>query len=995
MSPKPLRPARRARTISALHSKGPGCAGCPLEHRGLGFVPPSGPVAAPVLLVGEAAGYDEIATGQPFVGAAGSMLTKILRMNNLLREDFRIGNTVSCAPPGLVLEGAPYAPGAITQCAQYLDPILAEGHPVVVTLGAVALRRILQLGKQKGVRVNEFHGTITRDPSDRFWVVPTFHPSYLQRGATNLLGTVSFDLQVAMEVARDGVTPDPARLIGDPPLDWFRTWVDQYLAALAADPEGVWLAVDIETPDKGADEGELYAKGADASYQILRVNLACHPDEGVTVPAAPEYLAELHRLFAAQRALNGLSLMWFRGFDLPRLLAAGLPLNPRRVWDLMWLAKTFKSDLPSGLGFWAPFYSRFGAWKHWAGDQPVKYAAADGIQTLRIGYGLISDVIDAGQWPVFERHLHDFHTEVLQPASDVGVPIDRQRLTDFGIKLDQHAHRLLTRIQEVVPEELRPLTPKEGLKQKPAEDAIHTKGRTTKKDGTAKKEAPDPIKAEFYAAATLIEKLVIKEVLACTRCGQLEVARTHRCADKDPLNERSITLQPATVTRYFWQEPFNADSPQQLLAYMAHRGHPAGTNKKTGADSSDRETLEKLTKTGDPLYQYVLDYRAVAKVRGTYVKGTERRLDKEDRLHPTFTFKPSTMRLCVAKGTLIEVVRDVAAYPRGIPIESVEAGMLAYTFDEWKHLQLRSIVWAGQTGTKKVLRLHWMAGFGSESRRFGYVDVTPEHRVRLVDGSYKAAQDLVQGDRTLALTRGVNPWGYARLWATGHRSLNEHRFIFKAVHGLEPEHVHHQNHRKLDNRLENLVGNTASEHLSYHGNNPSDALREKRRVSMLKRWQEAPEQFAGRATSGALNLSKEWLVAALAEAKGRPTVVAKKHGIDYATLMKYIDAHGIVCKRKPRRPEPRGRNHLIVFVEALPDPVDVYDIEVEETHNFIAGEICVHNSCVSPNIQNVITDKGGKESLAAGFRRCVTGREAAPPWVTEEIQKGWAEKWTA
>lgn len=45
--------------------------------------------------------------------------------------------------------------------------------------------------------------------------------------------------------------------------------------------------------------------------------------------------------------------------------------------------------------------------------------------------------------------------------------------------------------------------------------------------------------------------------------------------------------------------------------------------------------------------------------------------------------------------------------------------------------------------------------------------------------------------------------------------------------------------------------------------------------------------------------------------------------------------------------------HLVITeIEELPDSVDVYDIEVEEFHNFIANEICVHNSSRSPNFQN-------------------------------------------
>src|SRR4029077_14061897 len=142
----------------------------------------------------ESPGFEEAALGHPFVGAAGSMLERLLRRNNLNRGQFRVGNVLSCVPPALELRGASYEFSAIDHCAVHRDPLLAEGHPVVMAMGATPLRTLLGLHGHDRIRVEEFHGTVHRDPGDRFWVVPTFHPSYLQRGATNLIGTVSFDL---------------------------------------------------------------------------------------------------------------------------------------------------------------------------------------------------------------------------------------------------------------------------------------------------------------------------------------------------------------------------------------------------------------------------------------------------------------------------------------------------------------------------------------------------------------------------------------------------------------------------------------------------------------------------------------------------------------------------------------------------------------------------------------------------------------------------------
>lgn len=618
-------------------------------------MPVSGPAQSPILLVGEAPWFDEIAKGEPFTGASGAMLTRVLQLVSKQRESYRIGNIVSCAIPDMAIDRFP---AAVAQCRYLDDAIDALPPKVVVPLGGAALRRILQLPRGKEHSVENFHGTVTRDPTDRFWVVPTYHPSHLQRGATNLMGVSAFDLQRASEVAQQGWAPDPAQLWLDPSVEWFRVWANAYIAAATQDPYAYPLSVDIETPDKGSDEGAMLADAVDRSYQIIRVNLSAGPDEGVTIPFAEGYVQILAEVLAA----GGVQYYWFKGFDVPRLVAAGFTPRIDRLYDAMWCWKALQSDLPGSLGFVAPFYSKFGAWKHLVSTQPAQYAAVDALQTRRVGDGLIADLITAGQWEVFERHMHEFHWRVLQPATDIGVPIDRERLTAFTAKLDAEASRLLTEIAEGVPADLCPCTPKEGLTRPPS-TFIHPKARTENLDGSEKADPPDPLKQALYLRATIIEKLVLREVLVCRTCGKQEITAKHRC--QPSLLPEGVAATPAlvkevvSVKRWFWQEPFNPDSPQQLLAYAMAKHHQPGKSKQTGEPSMDRDTLTRLYHEHDEsLYLRVLSYRAVGKVRGTYAIGTEKRLDANDRIHPAFTFKPSTMRLSATNPNIQNVVAD-------------------------------------------------------------------------------------------------------------------------------------------------------------------------------------------------------------------------------------------------------------------------------------------------------------------------------------------------
>jgi uracil-DNA glycosylase family 4 len=632
------------------------CRDCALEQRGEGYIPGEGPLGADLTFVGESGGKIEALTGRPFMGDAGGMLTRLLNLLGWMRAAIRIDNCCRCHPPGDWFdERAPWYHAALAHC-QYLEKeTLSRAGKVVVTLGGTALRKVMGLEHAKKIRVQDFHGSILRDPTDRYWVVPTYHPSYLQRGAHNLIGTVLWDLQRAI-VAKDSGRPvDQGSLIIDPPIDWFRAWVSTVIAARTQDPYAYPLTSDVETPDKagGKDEGEITAD--DRSFQILRQNVACHPDEGITVPDVGPYRDELKRLYASP----GPIWEWNREYDFQRQVAAGYlrEEDSAKVVDLMWLAHFLQSDLPRGLGFWAPLYSSFGPWKHLADSEPAKYGAGDGLQNHRIGFGVLTDLQRLGMFEIAMRHTHTLHTGVLRPAQLVGVKIDRSRLLVFKAELADKARAKLQQIQAAVPEALQPLTPKQGLTRPPLEGQLHTKASNLTRKGKVRAGKPVPeIKQELYATAKIVEKIVLRDVLVCRACGAVDVQKRHRCVDKSLAP--TVDVEVASVRRWYWQEPFNPDSWQQVLAYIKHRKHTPGRAKKTGLDSTDRETLKRLSRTSDPFYPAVLDYRAINKVKGTYVEGTERRLDTNDRLHPQPSFKPSTMRLSYVNPNITNVVAD-------------------------------------------------------------------------------------------------------------------------------------------------------------------------------------------------------------------------------------------------------------------------------------------------------------------------------------------------
>jgi uracil-DNA glycosylase family 4 len=634
------------------HKRPPGCFACPLERAGAGYVPGEGPVGAPITLLGEFAGYDEIAIGRPLIGAAGGLLSRLLHRTFRTREQFRIENAVRCCPPGHTLKGE-WAQAAADHCSQYSNPAL-EQSSVIVAMGELAIRQALNLWDPDVKKlVENFHGTVTDLPDGRR-VVCTYHPNFL-RGNMSLFGTVAYDLSVAEDVANGTWQREPITPIIDPHPAWVRTYIDQYRAAIRSG-EPIALVTDIETPDKAKGKAEDELDESDQSFQVDRVNFSYHDDEGITVPYVGPYIPLVHELIA----LGNLHYLWNGDYDLRRLQRLGAQFSGE-IWDGMWLWHHYMSDVPKGLGYVAPFCSTHGAWKHKFSSEPGLYAALDGPQTRRSVNRTVEALDLRGQWTMAHRHTVRLMQNVLKPAQVVGIQVDRPALDAFEADLAAKTKILLGQLQECVPVAERPLTggtDHQGFKKRP--EGPHPNATTLKKDGVAKKGAEDwdPLKVELYQRhARLVELQVSRDLRVCVSCGQEDVVAKHRCADKKLTP--SVQVQARSVVRYFWQEPFNPDSPKQSLSYILARKHKPGKSKQTKQPSADRECLTRLrATTKDPFYATLLDYRGVAKVRGTYAIGVRKRLDHGNRFHPVPTLKPSTLRTSYVSPNIQNVVAD-------------------------------------------------------------------------------------------------------------------------------------------------------------------------------------------------------------------------------------------------------------------------------------------------------------------------------------------------
>lgn len=128
---------------------------------------------ADLMFVGEAPGADEDEQGEPFVGRAGQLLTKIIEAMGFQRGDVYIANILKCRPPN----NRPPEPDEVATCEPFLFKQIDSIKPkVIVALGTHAAHTLLKIDTP----ISRIRGQVLSYRGD-VKVVPTFHPAYLLR----------------------------------------------------------------------------------------------------------------------------------------------------------------------------------------------------------------------------------------------------------------------------------------------------------------------------------------------------------------------------------------------------------------------------------------------------------------------------------------------------------------------------------------------------------------------------------------------------------------------------------------------------------------------------------------------------------------------------------------------------------------------------------------------------------------------------------------------
>ena len=169
----------KATAFAALRERALVCIKCPnLATSRKNVVFGVGSIDAQLMFVGEAPGADEDAQGEPFVGAAGQLLTKIIQATGLSRADVYIANILKCRPdtPGQFSGNRKPTPAEMATCIPYLHEQIDLIRPkIIIALGATAVEGLL--GKTVGITKLRGQWQTYRDTP----LMPTYHPAYLLR----------------------------------------------------------------------------------------------------------------------------------------------------------------------------------------------------------------------------------------------------------------------------------------------------------------------------------------------------------------------------------------------------------------------------------------------------------------------------------------------------------------------------------------------------------------------------------------------------------------------------------------------------------------------------------------------------------------------------------------------------------------------------------------------------------------------------------------------
>lgn len=167
-----LSPEKSAESLNLLKTNISGCKKCGLSSTRTNIVFGEGNPSARLMFIGEGPGADEDASGRPFVGRAGQLLTKMIEAMGFNREEVYIANIVKCRPPGNRNPSADEAAACIDYLKEQIRLVCPE---FIICLGSVAVTYLFG----EAVKITQVRGTWRDFQGCK--VMLSYHPAFLLR----------------------------------------------------------------------------------------------------------------------------------------------------------------------------------------------------------------------------------------------------------------------------------------------------------------------------------------------------------------------------------------------------------------------------------------------------------------------------------------------------------------------------------------------------------------------------------------------------------------------------------------------------------------------------------------------------------------------------------------------------------------------------------------------------------------------------------------------
>lgn len=606
-----------------------------------------------MMIIGEASGEHEAREGRPFIewAPSGSILEKAIKLSGSTRDDFWLTNIIRCRPPNNFLAGAEYERASIDHCNQYLRRAIDELRPrAILSLGSIPTRELT--GMAGGKRSISYIRGYCLTGSNGLPVVPSYHPAFISRGNTRLIGLLVKDIMSAKSAAAGRLNPVVDPTIEMEALEGIHALEELYREALA-DPL-LWIAYDIETASSvggeedgivefefGGNNGPTDIDGAATGYNqgmeegsnevkrlseassdqrrvsdlgkldthdadIISIQFALSDTKGVYGDWRDERVRDL-----AKRILElpNPKVGWNNSlFDDPILRRHGVQINGY-THDGLLMRRALQPDLPAGLQQVAVDYGWPFPWKHHSGSNSVLYGVADVCSLVKIASRLPSELDRFGMWTGYNRFIREVREKVLDPWEKRGIPMSRLRLDEFRSWLGTEVDRMQGELVGHVPEALHGRHPKGGYKTAPAHvrawirlwlPHFFESTEKTLKDGTTKE---------------VKSKTKVSDVYHRLVTGELPENLASLLIFFPDLHLGSFDGTP----RLYEHVPFNPRSSKQMIAYIKHKGYQVPKTFKDGKETTGDKLMKRLeVQTKDPVIKLAREIRTHEKMRDSY-----------------------------------------------------------------------------------------------------------------------------------------------------------------------------------------------------------------------------------------------------------------------------------------------------------------------------------------------------------------------------------------